>query len=170
VPEKPERAFPPPQHDHDDCRRDLLQRAEEVFASRRLRLTGLRRRVLEEIAASHHALGAYDILARLAGDGNPRLAPISIYRALEALMDVGLVHRLESRNAYFACSGGHEERRRRLVLACQQCGRVAEVEAEQVFAAIDATSRAASFVRGSSLVEVSGTCDHCAELGGQASA
>ena len=67
-----------------------------------MRLTDLRRRVLAEISGSHRAVGAYDVQQSLAAKGI-RLAPISIYRALDALVAAGIVHRLESRNAYFAC-------------------------------------------------------------------
>ena len=58
--------------------------------------------MFEEIAATHASIGAYDILAKLAEKGT-RLAPISVYRAIDALLEAGVIHRLESKNAFFAC-------------------------------------------------------------------
>src|SRR5258708_33628959 len=128
------KAFPAPEHDHDLCLEEALERAREAFQNKGLKLTPLRQSVFREIAASHKAIGAYEVLDRLAARGE-RLAPISVYRAIEALVAAGLVHRFESRNAFFACHAGHEVRQ--LVLACESCRRVAEVDAGKGFAAID---------------------------------
>ena len=99
-----------------------MERARQAFQNKGLKLTPLRQSVFREIAASHKAIGAYEVLDRLAIRGE-RLAPISVYRAIEALVAAGIVHRFESRNAFFACHAGHEMRQ--LVLACEACGRVA---------------------------------------------
>ena len=111
-----------------------MERAREAFKSKGLKLTPLRQSVFQEIAGSHRAIGAYEVLDKLAAKGE-RLAPISVYRAIDALVTAGLVHRFESRNAFFACHAGHEMRQ--LILACETCGRVAEVDGDKVFAAID---------------------------------
>ena len=152
--------FPAPGHDHDPCRSMLLDRANRLFQQRGMKLTDLRRRVLQEIAGSHQALGAYDILERLAANG-PRLAPISVYRAIEALAEVGLVHRLESRNAFFACHAAHAPDRDQLILACERCGRVAEVEGDQVFAALGRAIARAAFEPRRMVTEVTGVCAAC---------
>lgn len=159
-------SFPPPGHDHGRCLVDVRKRAEAAFERKGKRLTGLRQKVLEEIAASHHAVGAYEVLDRLARKEGTRMAPISVYRAIDALVETGLVHRLESRNAFFACTTQHDPVRQQLVLACKQCGTVAEVEAEPVFAAIDRAAVAIAFERGQTLVEVLGTCRHCSKPAG----
>ena len=67
----------------------------------------MRRRVLEALLASHQPLGAYELIDRLAVRG-ARPAPITIYRALDFLREQGLVHRIESRNAFIACVHNHE--------------------------------------------------------------
>ena len=118
--------------------------------------------MFREIAASHKAIGAYEVLDRLAARGE-RLAPISVYRAIEALVAAGIVHRFESRNAFFACHAGHEMRQ--LVLACEACGRVAEVDADKVFAAIDKSADVAGFSAKGAVVEVWGMCANCAGEG-----
>ena len=52
------KAFPAPEHDHDLCLEEAMERAREAFQSRGLKLTPLRQSVLREIAASHKAIGA----------------------------------------------------------------------------------------------------------------
>ncbi len=154
------RAFPEPNHNHRRCRSSLLERAQHAFQAKGMKLTELRRRVLEEVAASHQALGAYELLDRMAAKGS-RLAPISVYRAIDALHDVGLVHRLESRNAFFACHAAHAPDSNQLVLACERCGRVAEIDGEQVFGAIGAALSAAAFEPTQIVTEISGVCQAC---------
>ena len=160
-----ERAFPDPAHDHGPCLEDMLARAETAFAERGLRLTPLRRRVLSEIAGSHTAVGAYDLLERLASAGGRRLAPISVYRALDSLVETGIVHRLESRNAFFACHAPHAGDRRRVVLACERCGTVAEMESAGVFAELAGIATRAGFAAGRMMVEIICSCGRCAALG-----
>ena len=152
-------AFPAPEHDHDRCLADAMQRAQAAFKSKGLKLTPLRQAVFQEIARSHRAVGAYEVLDRLAAKGE-RLAPISVYRAIDALVAAGLVHRFESRNAFFACHAGHEMRQ--LILAFETCGNVAEVGGDKVFAAIDSVAGAAAFSAKGAVVEVWGLCTTCA--------
>ena len=154
--------FPPPGHDHAPCVADMLTRADQAFATRGMRLTPLRRRVLEKIAGSHTAVGAYELLDRLARPGERRLAPISVYRALDSLVEAGIVHRLESRNAFFACHAPHARDRRQVVLACEFCATVAEISGEAIFKGIAAMARAAAFKTERTLVEVIGACARCA--------
>ncbi len=154
--------FPDPGHDHETCLATAVSRAEVVFEQRGMRMTDLRRKVLEEIASSHCAIGAYDILDRLARKSEKRLAPISVYRALDSLVEAGVVHRLESRNAFFACHGRHARDRRQIVLACESCGTVAEVGDELTFERIGAAARESGFEPSRTLVEVIGTCAPCA--------
>lgn len=156
-------AFPEPMHDHGACVADILARGQEAFERKGLRLTPLRRRVFEEIAASHTAIGAYDVLDRLARKSDTRLAPISVYRAIDALLEAGVVHRLESRNAFFACHARHKPGSRTIVLACDDCDSVLESPGEPIFAAIDAAASSAEFVPSQIMVEVRGKCSHCAD-------
>lgn len=142
----------------------FLERAGQIFEEKNLRFTDLRRRVFEEIASTQASVGAYEILDRLARKGT-RLAPISIYRALDALLEAGVVHRLESKNAYFASRALDKPRtdRRPMFLACEQCGVVVETDGEDIFAAIDVAAHGIKFEPRVKLVEVSGTCQACAK-------
>ena len=93
-----------------------------------------------------------------------RLAPISVYRAIDALLEAGVIHRLESKNAYFACRRlDHTSTGRRpIFLSCEKCNAVMEADAEGIFETIDRVSRTASFQPRVKFVEVSGLCRACA--------
>jgi Fur family zinc uptake transcriptional regulator len=122
----------------------------------------LREQVFREIAASHSAIGAYDVRDKLTAKGSRRLSPISVYRAIDALLYVGAISRFKSRNAYFAC---HNEDRAssRVVLACQECGLVAEIDGARVFRAIERTAAVEGFAPADAVIEVSGLCVNCAK-------
>lgn len=155
-----ESAFPPIDHDHGRCVDLLMSTVERLRAEQTLRLTPQRRRVLEVLAASHVALGAYDILARLGGgDGRPA-APISVYRALDFLLQHGLVHRVESLNAFIACTRPGE-RHDALLMICSVCRRVAELQAPAIAAAIAESATAGQFLVTHPIVEIAGICRVC---------
>ena len=158
---KPDERFPEPGHDHRSCLAGTLRRAEDIYLARGMRLTPLRREVLSEVASSHTAVGAYDILDKLARRSGRRVAPISVYRALDSLVETGLVHRLESRTAFFACHAAHAENHRQIVLACETCSTVAEISADDVFDELSRKADAAGFSATRTLIEISGTCRRC---------
>src|SRR5262245_22432999 len=120
-PERPPAVFPAPDHDHDRCSTDAMAVAQAVCAQRGQRLTPIRRKVLAALLGSHKPLGAYEIIDRLAPKG-PRPAPITAYRALEFLRENGLVHRIESRNAFIACVHNHAVGALVVFLTCERCG------------------------------------------------
>src|SRR5512134_33218 len=99
--------FPKPDHDHKRCSADALRHAEALCDRRAQKLTPTRRQVLEVLLESHKPLGAYEIIDRAARHGT-RHAPITVYRALDFLIENGLAHRIESRNAYIACVHRHD--------------------------------------------------------------
>jgi Fur family zinc uptake transcriptional regulator len=139
-----------------------VERASQAFTEKNLRFTKLRQDVFQEIASTYTSIGAYDVLARLAEKGT-RLAPISVYRAIDALIEAGVIHRLESKNAYFACRRlDHATGRRPIFLACENCNAVQEVDSEGIFDTIDRLSRATNFQPRVKFVEVSGLCRNCA--------
>ncbi len=152
--------FPPPSHNHGVCVDTALERARAVCAERAVKFTDLREQVFRVIASSHTALGAYDIIDRLAGTGK-RLAPISVYRVIDVLAKAGLVHRLESRHAFFACLSRHEGNASSLVLLCESCGCVAEAEAPKAWEGIERVARASGFAVSDSVLEIRGRCANC---------
>ena len=162
---KPARAepagpFPAPDHDHDRCSSDAMAIAEAVCAERGQRLTPIRRKVLGVLLGSHNPLGAYEIIDRLAPKG-PRPAPITAYRALEFLRENGLVHRIESRNAFIACVHNHAAGALVVFLICERCGAVGEASSPEVATTLAAAARSAGFTPKSPVLEISGVCTHC---------
>jgi len=152
--------FHAPGHDHARCTADALKHAEVLCAEREQRLTPIRRQVLEVLLESHKPLGAYEIMDRAVIRGG-RPAPITIYRALDFLRDNGLVHRIESRNAFVACVGDHASGDLVVFLICEHCGAVGEALSAAVTDELKAAARAAGFTPKAPVIEVSGVCAHC---------
>ena len=142
TPTKP--AFPAPDHDHGRCAADAIRHAESVCRERSQKFTPIRRHVLQALLASHRPLGAYEVIEELA-KSMPRPAPITVYRALDFLMANGLVHRIESRNAYLACAHDHDAAAAVAFLICERCGSVGEIPAAPVALSLGAAARATGF-------------------------
>jgi Fur family zinc uptake transcriptional regulator len=134
--------------------------AEALCGERGQRLTPIRHDVLATLLASHQPLGAYEIMERLSPNG-PRPAPITVYRALEFLREHGLVHRIESRNAFIACVHTHAAGDLVVFLICERCGAVGEASSLEVAATLKSAARAAGFTPKSPVIEISGICTHC---------
>src|SRR5436305_61729 len=152
--------FPAPNHDHDRCAADAIHHAELVCEGRAQKFTPIRRQVLGALLSSHRPLGAYEVIEELARS-MPRPAPITVYRALEFLMENGLVHRIESRNAFLACAHDHDAAAMVAFLICARCGSVGEIPAVPVAQSLNSAARAAGFGCQLSVVELTGTCAHC---------
>ncbi len=151
--------FPGRGHDHRACLEDALAAARRRCRARGARLTELRRAVLAVVWSSHRPLGAYAILEALAARGQRVLAP-SVYRALEFLAGHGLVHRIESLNAYVGCAApGHAGSGQ--FLLCERCGAVAEISDPAIARAIERGARATGFRAAGHTVEVRGVCPNC---------
>ncbi len=151
------------QHDHRRCQRSLLSEARQLCEARSLRLTPRRRQVLEILLASHQPLGAYDILAALnRNDNDERIAPPIVYRALDFLLAEGLIHRIESRNAFISCSHPAECAAAQFLI-CRDCERVAELENRNPELLAEADSL--GFAVDHSVVEVTGVCADCQKHG-----
>ena len=130
-------SFPVPHHDHENCTAELLARAERTCERRGSRLTGQRR--------------------------GPRPAPITVYRALDFLEAHGLVHKIESRNAFIACTHPHEGKPAAM-LVCEKCGLVAELDAPEMFEALQSAAKSQGFAVHRSVVELTGLCAACGEI------
>ncbi len=152
--------FPKPGHNHARCASEALRKAEAVCTARKTRLTDIRRQVLELIWQSHVPVGAYEILSQLNAGGG-RTAPIAVYRALEFLMDNGLVHRLASLNAYIGCAHMGDDHHAAQFLICRTCGTTAELESAPLKRALTHAVAERGFSIDSQIVEISGVCPHC---------
>jgi Fur family transcriptional regulator, zinc uptake regulator len=147
-------------HDHAACSGSLMSRAEDLARARRMRLTPVRRRALEILLSEHRALGAYEVLDRLAESGFPRQPPVA-YRALEFLVEMGLAHRIDALNAFAACMHPGE-RHEAAFLICRTCGALAEVPAGRVRAALEGAAAGTGFRVERASLEAVGLCPGCA--------
>ena len=147
-------------HDHSHCVRDALAEAEALCARDGLRLTALRKRVLELVWASHKPLGAYDILGVLTEEDGRRAAPPTVYRALEFLLENGLVHRIASLNAFVGCNHPGEAHQGQFLI-CRSCQVSIELEQPAVHQAILDGASAVGFQVEGQTVEVVGQCAAC---------
>lgn len=138
-----------------------LRQTEHLCEQRQQRLTPLRRDVYRELFKSGRALSAYDLLERMQAQLNKRMAPLTIYRALDFLLEQGLIHRLESNNAYVACDhpGGLHQA---IYLVCNCCGQTEEVESSEVIKALHKEARKHGFHATRPVVEIIGHCKRCA--------
>ena len=153
----PEVAFS--SHDHARCTATALEQAEAQAAREGLRLTPVRRRALEILLEAHKALGAYEVLDRLAAEGFGRQPPVA-YRALDFLVAHGLAHRIQRLNAYVACQHPAEAHAP-VFLICRSCDAVAEAAGGRVRAALEAGAAAAGFAVERASVEAVGLCPAC---------
>ena len=153
----PELAFA--QHDHALCQSDALARGEVLLAARGLKMTPVRRRVLEILLESHRAMGAYDILARLAVEGFGSQPPVA-YRALDFLEEQGLAHRIRRLNAFCACMHPGEAHAPAFLI-CRSCDAVAEAAAGSVRGALEAAAGLVGFTVEGSNIEALGQCADC---------
>ncbi len=119
--------------------------------------------VLALLRARRAPLSAYDVLDALKS-GNSRLAPTTIYRALDALVASGRVHRLESRNAFVACQCDVDAHAAILSI-CNHCGAVEETVSKDVMAALSHAVREIGFAPSRHVIEVLGRCSACGLAG-----
>lgn len=149
-------------HDHSGCSTKALQTAEQLCNTRGVRLTPMRRQVLELIWESHRAIKAYDLLDRIKPTSGTA-KPATVYRALDFLLEQGLIHKVESLNAFIGCSFS-DHLHQQLLLTCSRCLEVEERPAAGVMEAIDRELEQAAFIIHHKAIEIHGICARCATL------
>ena len=152
-------AFAP--HDHAGCTTSVLETAEDLARQRGARLTPVRRKTLEILLEEHRALGAYEVLERLAAAGFGTQPPVA-YRALDFLVEHGLAHKVRRLNAFAACSHPGQEHAPTFFI-CTSCHTVAEAPEESVRAAMDEIARDMGFRIERTSLEAVGICPACDE-------
>ncbi len=146
-------------HDHRHCLAEALAEAEALCAARGVRLTETRRRVLELIWSGHRAVKAYDILEQLAAESRSARPP-TVYRALDFLLAQGLIHRIESLNAFIGCpspGAGHASQ----FLICDHCHTVIEMAQRDLAREVAREATRHGFAVARQTIEVHGRCGRC---------
>lgn len=147
-------------HDHSHCVSQALETAEALCEQRALRLTALRKRVLELVWSSHKPLGAYDILSVLSDTDGRRAAPPTVYRALDFLLEHGLVHRIASLNAFVGCNHPGQVHQGQFLI-CRNCHTAVELQRSNIDSAVLASADSVGFSVEGQTVEISGLCAAC---------
>lgn len=151
--------FPPEKHNHRACIAEAVAQAKAVCAEQGGRLTPQRQQILELVWREHKPVGAYELLERLREAGL-KAAPPTVYRALDFLLAHGLIHRIESLNAFTGCTAPGTPHHGQF-LVCSQCQHVAELDDSAINHQLDTSARQLGFVIERQTVEISGLCPHC---------
>lgn len=146
-------------HDHSICIDSAIAEAERLCAANGSRFTDLRRRILIMIWQGHKAVKAYDLLDQLATEGGSAKPP-TVYRALDFLMEEGLVHKIESLNAYIGCPHPSESHVSQFLI-CDTCEDVQEVTTDALSEAVLSAAKESNFRIRSQTLELHGTCSAC---------
>jgi Fur family transcriptional regulator, zinc uptake regulator len=134
---------------------NLLRRADDLCRQNNLRLTPIRERVYRELVQSGGPVGAYDLVDRLSSE-KKRLAPVTIYRALDFLRDAGLVHRLATQNSYVISHGQPDVNAMKIMFVDSKTGETIEVHSTEVAEAVKKAAEQAGFKSVSPFMEVEG--------------
>ncbi len=135
-----------------------LNRAEALCAQRGVRFTAQRRRVLELVCRAERPVGAYEILDQIREGATA--APPTVYRALDFLLEQGLVHKLETLHAFIGCTHPEHPHASQFLI-CADCGRVKELENEAIAGSLRSLEQETGFKPQRPVVEVIGTCARC---------
>lgn len=147
---------------HKHCIADALSKGEKICVENGLKFTPIRRKVLELVWESHKPAKAYDILRKLAKDKSA-LMPPTVYRALDFLLQNGLVHKINTLNAFVGCS--HPGRHKHCYfLICTHCDEVTECCTIQLDKAIGYSAKDNLFKAESASLEILGACKSCRAL------
>jgi Fur family zinc uptake transcriptional regulator len=148
-----------------------LERAEALCQTRGVQLTPLRRDVLRLVLEADAPIGAYALLDQLKAS-RAKAAPPTVYRALDFLLEQGLIHRLERLNAFMGCTEAleghdhdhdHAHDHPHQFLICRSCGATREISDHAVAAAITAAAARAGFSAARATVEIEGVCAKCGD-------
>lgn len=148
-------------HDHTLCMEEAMEQAKRVCEKGGERFTDLRRQVFEIVWSGHKPVKAYDLLAELSSKRSG-VAPPTVYRTLDFLQSLGLVHKLESLNAYLGCSHPENEHQSHFLI-CEGCEEVRELEFDSFRQSIAQVEEEQEFHIKHMTVELFGLCSRCSE-------
>jgi Fur family zinc uptake transcriptional regulator len=155
------RKFTRRNHSHAACVSRALETAKQTCKLHGNRLTPIRESVLELVWKNHEPVKAYDILQQLQEKRvDKTAAPPTVYRALNFLMEEGLIHKIESLNAFVGCGKpGHTDAGQFFI--CNSCGEIAELYDPELTSLISRNANNMGFQIKNQVVEINGLCSHC---------
>lgn len=151
----------PHAHPGPDARRDLpsaLAEGRRRCEAAGERWTPPRHRTYELLLAAPGPVKAYDLIRRF-GPTPGATKPPTVYRSLDLLMALGLVHKVQTLSAYVACAHGEREHSAGFLI-CACCGRAVELGEDLSLAALTGDGRH-GYVVESVRLEISGRCPDC---------
>ena len=147
------------EHNHTLCIEQALKQARRVCEREGERFTDLRRQVFELVWAGHKPVKAYDLLSALAAKRSG-VAPATVYRTLDFLQSQGLVHKIESLNAYLGCCQPGQDHQGHFLI-CEDCDEVRELNFLSFSDSIDEIASEEDFQVKRTTLEISGLCAQC---------
>ena len=140
--------------------------AESCCSAAGERLTPARLAAYAELLASEKPVSAYELIALLEDRQQRKIAPLTVYRHLDFLIRVGLVHRLESTQSYVPCDHpehAHESQ----YLMCSSCGNADEVASKPLESLVRRIAGERGFRPENTVVEIKGLCARCTAEDGE---
>ena len=136
-----------------------IDKAKSFCELKGARFTHLREKVYELLLQEQGAVGAYELLDTLKlTETNAK--PATVYRTLDFLLEFGLIHRLESTNAFVACHHfdcNHPVQ----FLICDNCGEVKEIQSAGLKETLDKQAESCGFKVAKQTIEAHGLCATC---------
>ncbi len=117
--------------------------------------------VFDALKDAGRPVTAYQLIDALRGVGIS--APPTVYRALNRLISDGLVHKLESMNAFVACTHTHAGGSAVVFAICDMCGGADEFADEAIGEQLAKRAIERGFALNKAVVELHGTCAKCTE-------
>ncbi|MEM7568355.1 MAG: Fur family transcriptional regulator [Pseudomonadota bacterium] len=153
-------------HSHETSGRSAAQRSMAIEEARTLArdkglsMTAQRQAIYELLLDADRPVGAYTLINALAKKENRGIAPPTIYRALDFLLDIGVVSRVESSNEFVPCTHPAEEHDC-IFLICGCCKRALEVDDMVVNASLKDIAKTHGFNAERQVIELRGLCKDC---------
>ncbi len=137
-----------------------LDFAVQIAESKGHRWTDMREAVFSYILDQKKPVTAYQLIEKISQRKNKDIKPASIYRSLDALSHLGLVVKIESLNAFIACSHP-DQHHEHVFLICRQCGSADELTEHTVSKKLKATASNQGFKIERQILELQGSCHDC---------
>lgn len=140
-----------------------LAKAEAACVAQGGRFTRHRREILELLLRQRKPVKAYDLIEQIRQKTQENLTPAAIYRSLNFLIELGFVHRINSQNAFVACTGHAQHKTDSTILfVCSRCNRAEEIEDEELCRTIRQNFAGRGLLLDDNAIEVQGLCAQCA--------